>query len=335
MEGQVEQAKEQPLEQEDDARPASRGRSARRVSYASIIGIDDELLSALDEESKALLQEEDRDEDGNERRPRHFKGKGRAWRKDESDEDLEFAPAKKKAAKIKVQAGGVKKRGRPKKSALSEDIIRDDPDTDADVAAGESMAESSAPPTPVLTPASIPKKRGRPRKSALSESVATYDSASENLNGSAPPTPSLSTKQHGRLRKSDQSSVSKDNDDIENDVDDDYSPKKTSSSKPKTKKQRASSPFMADAITPLDDDNNNNDNGVAVAVTVVEEARAPASAPTPTPTPAPTTATTAAAVAVLEDINDQKEANTTTASPSRKRKSASISDGEDDKQEDV
>ncbi|KAF2130098.1 hypothetical protein P153DRAFT_366571 [Dothidotthia symphoricarpi CBS 119687] len=249
---------EQEEEQEEDIRPTSRGRSTRRVSYASIIGIDDELLSALDEQSKALLQEEDQDDDPNGRRPRHFKGKGRAWRKDESDEDLEFAPSKKKKlAKAKALTASGKKRGRPRKSALSEDIIHDDEDSDAATGAGDSMAGSPAPPTPVPTPASvtITKKRGRPRKSALSESVATYDSASENLNASAPPTPLLAPKKRGRPRKSDQSIMSREdneNGDENHDDDEEYSPKK-SASKTKAKKPRVSGVSAPDAIPlPLD-----------------------------------------------------------------------------------
>ncbi|KAL1800362.1 hypothetical protein ACET3X_000704 [Alternaria dauci] len=94
--------------------PAAQG---RRVSVASISkNIDDALLASLDEEAMALLQEETEPEPA---RPKHFKGKGRAWKKEGSDEDEEFsilasqrAASKKsaKAARMKFMQGQVPKK---------------------------------------------------------------------------------------------------------------------------------------------------------------------------------------------------------------------------------
>ncbi|KAF3004880.1 hypothetical protein E8E13_006012 [Curvularia kusanoi] len=154
-------------------------------------------------------------------KPKHFKGKGRAWKKEGSDEDEEFVtPKEKKAAKAaKVKAdkekakagngevdgpdlytalmdhleGGTiltdilfkdsqrdqgkkangasqeqpkqkKKLGRPRKSNLSETIVRENSDND----------------TPQSTPTQPPKRgRGRPRKSALSSELVRDDSDEE------------------------------------------------------------------------------------------------------------------------------------------------------------
>ncbi|KAF1837930.1 hypothetical protein BDW02DRAFT_565432 [Decorospora gaudefroyi] len=121
---------------------------SRRVSVASLSkNIDDALLASLDEESIALLREEPSPEPT---KPKHFKGKGRAWKKEGSDEDEEFSlAAKKKAAKIKTKGQVPKKRGRPRKSGRSDELVQDDEDEDT-----------------------VRRKRAPPaRKSALSEEV--------------------------------------------------------------------------------------------------------------------------------------------------------------------
>lgn len=152
-------------------------------------------------------------------KPKHFKGKGRAWKKEGSDEDEEFVtPKEKKVAKAaksktskeekakseKEKANGQendvtlalwnalvddaselitaheeskkanasskdpskqkKKIGRPRKSNLSEDIVRDDSDND----------------TPQATPTQQARRgRGRPRKSALSSELVRDESDDE------------------------------------------------------------------------------------------------------------------------------------------------------------
>ncbi|KAF1946644.1 hypothetical protein EJ02DRAFT_216428 [Clathrospora elynae] len=124
---------------------------SRRVSVASLSrNIDDDLLQELDEEALALLKEGP-EPDSN--RPKHFKGKGRAWKKEGSDEDEEFTTARKKAAKAKSQPP--KKRGRPRKSGRSEETVADQSDSDT-----------------------IKRKRLPPRRSALSAEVVP-DSADE------------------------------------------------------------------------------------------------------------------------------------------------------------
>ncbi|KAF7681833.1 hypothetical protein GT037_000809 [Alternaria burnsii] len=141
--------------------PAAQG---RRVSVASISkNIDDALLASLDEEAMALLQEETEPESA---KPKHFKGKGRAWKKEGSDEDEEFsiaasmkAASKKaaKAARMKAKGQIPKKRGRPRKSGRSEELIDEETDEDKDA---------------------VKRKRPPPRKSALSEEVI-IDSSDE------------------------------------------------------------------------------------------------------------------------------------------------------------
>jgi hypothetical protein len=131
---------------------------SRRVSVASLSrNIDDELLAELDEEAIALLQEETEPELT---KPKHFKGKGRAWKKEGSDEDEEFSlAAKKKAAKaarMKAKGQVPKKRGRPRKSGRSEETIQDDSDSET-----------------------IRRKRAPPRKSALSEEIVPDSSDAE------------------------------------------------------------------------------------------------------------------------------------------------------------
>jgi hypothetical protein len=132
----------------DPASPAPFAQS-RRVSLASSLSrnVDDALLAQLDQEALALLQEEETSPSASAKGPKHFKGKGRAWKKEGSDEDEEFSlAAKKKAAKAARMKGVVpKKRGRPRKSGRSEEII------------GESEEEGR-------------RKRGA-RKIGLSESV--------------------------------------------------------------------------------------------------------------------------------------------------------------------
>jgi hypothetical protein len=137
---------------EQDSSNTSSAAQGRRVSIASISrNIDDALLASLDEEAMALLQEETEPEPA---KPKHFKGKGRAWKKEGSDEDEEFSlAAKKKAAKaarMKAKGQIPKKRGRPRKSGRSEELIDEETDEDKDT---------------------VKRKRPPPRKSALSEEV--------------------------------------------------------------------------------------------------------------------------------------------------------------------
>ena len=64
---------------QDPTSPAPVAQS-RRVSVASLSkNVDDALLAQLDEEAIALLQEEPEPES---KGPKHFKGKGRAWKKE-------------------------------------------------------------------------------------------------------------------------------------------------------------------------------------------------------------------------------------------------------------
>ncbi|USP73114.1 hypothetical protein yc1106_00388 [Curvularia clavata] len=134
---------------ETTSSPVAQG---RRVSIASISkNIDDALLASLDEEAMALLQDEPESEPA---RPKHFKGKGRAWKKEGSDEDEDYSQAgKKKAAKatkMKVKGQVPKKRGRPRKSGRSEELVGEDTDEDKE---------------------NVKRKRSMPRKSALSEEI--------------------------------------------------------------------------------------------------------------------------------------------------------------------
>ena len=133
----------------------------RRASVASISrNIDDALLASLDEEAMALLQEETEPEPA---KPKHFKGKGRAWKKEGSDEDEEFSLAAKKkaakAAKLKAKGQIPKKRGRPRKSGRSEELI-DEEEEDKEA---------------------VKRKRPPPRKSALSEEVIIESSEGEEV----------------------------------------------------------------------------------------------------------------------------------------------------------
>jgi hypothetical protein len=81
------------------------------------------------------------------RNKRHFKGKGRAWKKEESDEDQDYKSTKKKAkSKPGDQAVARKKITKPRKSMLSEDIIRDESDSDVDGATNMTLATSSQSP---------------------------------------------------------------------------------------------------------------------------------------------------------------------------------------------
>ncbi|KAF5844850.1 hypothetical protein GGP41_008886 [Bipolaris sorokiniana] len=125
---------------------------SRRVSIASLSrNVDDALLASLDEEAMALLQEEAESEPT---KPKHFKGKGRAWKKEGSDEDEDYSLAAKKkaakAAKMKAKGQVPKKRGRPRKSGRSEELVGEDTDEDKE---------------------NIKRKKPLPRKSALSEEI--------------------------------------------------------------------------------------------------------------------------------------------------------------------
>jgi hypothetical protein len=152
---------------QDPISPAPMTQS-RRGSVASISkNVDDALLAQLDEEAIALLQEEPESES---KGPKHFKGKGRAWKKEGSDEDEEFSlAARKKAAKAaRMKAKGIvpKKRGRPRKSGRSEETIQDDSDSDT-----------------------IRRKRPPPRKSALSEEIVPDSDADERVKEEESTTP--------------------------------------------------------------------------------------------------------------------------------------------------
>jgi hypothetical protein len=195
---------------------------SRRVSIASL---SREPIGQLDDETLAILQgsvdrepEEEQDTYG---RTKHFKGKGRAWKKEESDEDLEFNPGKKKSAKAKAKAKAAaaaaaaqqpKKRGRPRKSNLSEDVIRDDSDDEAPAKAAD------ASPSPAAPESAARKTRKPSRKSVLSEELVHDDTDGEeeevaDARATEPTTlPEVSTpaaSKRGRPRKSDQSVSSK------------------------------------------------------------------------------------------------------------------------------
>ncbi|KAH7345987.1 hypothetical protein BKA66DRAFT_324251 [Pyrenochaeta sp. MPI-SDFR-AT-0127] len=205
-----------------NARPEAGSRRVSIVSFGK--GGDDDLLEQLDEEAIALLSE-DVEIDLIERKPKHFKGKGRAWKKEESDEDEEFTMAKKKAAKAakaakikakgKGQTTGQKKRGRPRKSVLSEDIIRDESDSNDEKPNDGSISELQTPTVSQAAPKNIKEK---PRAGPLSEEIVhdDSDSATEKTldNEGMADTPSIEVfsagpKKRGRPRKSDQSIASK------------------------------------------------------------------------------------------------------------------------------
>lgn len=190
---------------------------SRRASTTSIGQADEEhedheeLAEELGEESIALLHD-DAELEPSERRQKHFKGKGRAWKKEESDEDEEFTLAKKKAAKVakaklKGQVTIPKKRGRPRKSTLSEDLVRDESDSDAVKVAKASTTDSILHTTPR-------KVQPRSRKSGLSEEIIREDSDTthegkaedepKTNNPTIEATPTV-PKKRGRPRKSDQS----------------------------------------------------------------------------------------------------------------------------------
>jgi hypothetical protein len=191
---------------------------SRRVSVASL---NNEPPVQLDPETLAILQggvgPEPEEAETHYGRAKHFKGKGRAWKKEESDEDLEFNPGKKKAARARAKARAQqqlsKKRGRPRKSNLSEDLVRDDSDEEA-LATKEQASPSPA------APESVPTKKTRkpPRKSVLSEAIVLDDTEEDQdkVEGIDATTdtavPEISTpaaKKRGRPRKSDQSTSSK------------------------------------------------------------------------------------------------------------------------------
>lgn len=139
-----------------------------------------------EEQERQLKPEIHREPDGDTPKTKHFKGKGRAWKKEGSDEDEEFTPKQKKAAKAakakaerinaKIEKDVVddipkpkKKIGRPRKSNLSEDTVHDDSDNDTSILEGETTLQA--------VPTQPPKRsRGRPRKSALSSELVRDDS---------------------------------------------------------------------------------------------------------------------------------------------------------------
>ncbi len=155
--------------------------ASRRASTASLTkDVNESLLENLPEDSSTLLQV-DSDPEFSGRRPKHFKGKGRAWKKEESDEDEDFTLAKKKAAKAARAKPktpvAVKKRGRPRKSVLSEDIIRDE--SDSDVAAKAEDASGTISPVHSSSQTGQRRAKAKPKKkSALSEEIVRDDSDS-------------------------------------------------------------------------------------------------------------------------------------------------------------
>lgn len=218
--------------------PAGQSRRASAISLQKTYE-EPPPLQMLDEEALAILRGglEPGPEHEQERRrstkPKHFKGKGRAWKKDESDEDTEFNPSKKKAAAkakekaLKVPPPG-KKRGRPRKSTtvLPEDVFKEGSDSDT----ASKLDESNSVETPTAGPvakASVKKPRRVIRKSALSEEIVRDDSDEEEqpyeqpakmdeedaIMADAPGAPSpeaitTPAKKRGRPRKSDQSTAS-------------------------------------------------------------------------------------------------------------------------------
>ncbi|KAH5053553.1 hypothetical protein HBH96_152440 [Parastagonospora nodorum] len=196
------------------------GIQSRRVSIASV---SKEPLGQLDDETLAILQggvdrepEAERDSYG---RSKHFKGKGRAWKKEGSDEDHEFNPGKKKSAKAKAKAKAAaavasqppRKRGRPKKSIISEDIVRDDSDEEA------LTKPEDGSPAPGAPDSTAKKTRKPSRKSILSEELVkdtdededTMAAAHASVATSVPEVSTPVPKKRGRPRKSDQSLSSK------------------------------------------------------------------------------------------------------------------------------
>jgi hypothetical protein len=208
------------FEEEENTVLPSPSIQSRRVSVASIAHGPSE--DQLDRETLAILQGEvnpdpEREEDDN-GRPKHFKGKGRAWKKEESDEDLEFNPGKKKAARAKAKAKAQqqqqqpKKRGRPRKSNLSEDVIRDDSENEGATRTGDDS------PSPAVSEGPSKKARKPPRKSVLSEELVRDDSDEDGeksaintptVNATATEASTPAPKKRGRPRKSDQSASSK------------------------------------------------------------------------------------------------------------------------------
>ncbi|KAH8727219.1 hypothetical protein GQ44DRAFT_790048 [Phaeosphaeriaceae sp. PMI808] len=168
----------------------------------------------LYEESLAILHGGvDPNPEESHNRPKHFKGKGRAWKKEESDEDLEFNPGKKKSAKAKAKMKTPqqpKKRGRPRKSVLSEDVVRDDSDDEAVVR----MEDAS--PSPTVPEETAEKAQKLHQKSVLSEEIVRDDTDEDVVKEEGDQTAigailaEVSTsvpKKRGRPRKSDQASV--------------------------------------------------------------------------------------------------------------------------------
>jgi hypothetical protein len=212
----------EPFEQEPMSLPPPSIES-RRVSVASL---STEPLGQLDLETLAILQggvepapEEEKSRNG---RPKHFKGKGRAWKKEESDEDLEFNPGKKKAARARAKAKAkaeaqqqkqYKKRGVSRKSNLSEDFVRDESDEEEQARQGE------ASPSPTASEGAATKKaRKPPRKSVLSTELVHDDTEEDHDRVGSGQATALTAasevttpapKKRGRPRKSDQTVSSK------------------------------------------------------------------------------------------------------------------------------
>ena len=291
------------LFEDADTSPAEAGGSgstspvsgSRRLSITPFTRTDDEGFTGTLGEKIAELENS---EESYEQRQKHFKGKGRAWRKDESDEDEEFTP-KRKTAKANADAhgSGQKKRGRPRKVPLPEDAVRDRSKSGAD-RVGSAVTNKS----PTSTPSQPQKRaRGRPRKSALSAEIVQDDSSD---NGSprkkrdtvavdAPtPPPAASThtpKKRGRPRKSDQNTtpVSNPSQLVESNGadgkgpgadDDDTSKSATATPKPTLKEPEAPARTASEADTPTETE---ADGPVETSTKVSKEAQINGSPSTP------------------------------------------------------
>jgi hypothetical protein len=295
------------LFEDADTSPAEAGGSgstspasgSRRLSITPFTKTDDEgFIGALGEKIVDL----EHSDESYEQRQKHFKGKGRAWKKDESDEDEEFTP-KRKATKANAdpQGSGQKKRGRPRKIPVSEDTVRDRSTSGADRV--ESAVSNRS---PTATSAQPQKRaRGRPRKSALSAEIV-QDESSDNgsprkkrdtvaVDAPTPPpaAPVHTPKKRGRPRKSDQNTtpVSKPSQPAEgNGVDgkgtgaddnDMASKSATATPRPTPKEPEASAPTASEAEMPA---KTEADGSVETHANVSPEAQTYGSLGTPTGT---------------------------------------------------
>lgn len=247
---------------------------SRRVSVASLS--TEPYGQLLDPETLAILQggmgPEPESKVEMSGRPKHFKGKGRAWKKEESDEDLEFNPGKKKAAaraKAKAKAKAQqspqqipkRKGGRPRKSVLSEDMVHDDSEEDS------MLGTEEASPSRAPSDSAPGKGRKAARRSALSEEIVRDDSdddadilPNERPTVPAPaPRPATSTpKKRGRPRLSDQSKSSKTQEEPKEAAKSAPVPKQAVTVENETKKADASveAPASIEDVAPMSDTKN-------------------------------------------------------------------------------